>query len=182
MTIYASPTTIWYHITASINENKIKDINIRFVNFVILALLKKSFRYLCHCDTICLFNYYSDIDGAIVNLFVIIPSQYENAKNVIISKIMNMKLQILMLALEVTWHVWCSSLINVTKWDSVQWREWLKQRCLQMWGMKFRGVTTMKRWVFWWGRLQGKFDRILILWIINDFIEIFGVKYNLVLY
>ena len=60
MTIYASPTTIWYHITASINENKIKDINIRFVNFVILALLKKSFRYLCHCDTFSLFKYYSD--------------------------------------------------------------------------------------------------------------------------
>ena len=41
------------------------------------------------------------IDGAIVNLFVIIPSQYENAKNVIISEIMKMKQQILMLALEV---------------------------------------------------------------------------------
>ena len=37
-----------------------EDINIRFVNFVILALLKKSFRYLCHCDTFCLFKYYSD--------------------------------------------------------------------------------------------------------------------------
>ena len=67
---------------------------------------------------------------------------------------MNMKLQILMLALEVTWHVWCSSLINVTKWDSVQWREWLKQRCPQMWGMKFRGLTTIKRGVFWWGRIS----------------------------
>ena len=28
--------------------------------------------------------------------------------------------------------------------DSVQWREWLKQRCPQMWGMKFREVATMK--------------------------------------
>ena len=114
------------------------------------------------------------IDGVIVNLFVIIPSQYENAKNVIISEIMKMKQQILMLALEVRGRGWCSSLINVTKWDSVQWVEELVN---QMWGMKFRGVTTTG--VFWWGRLQGKFDRKLILWIRNDFIEIFGAKYNL---
>ena len=56
-----------------------------------------------------------------------------------------------------------------------------KTKVSAMWGMKFRGVTTMKRGVFWWGRLQGKLDRILILWIRNDFIEIFGVKYNLAL-
>ena len=79
-----------------------EDINIRFVNFVILALLKKSFRYLYHCDTICLFNYYSDIDGAIVNLFVIITSHYEMGKNIIISEIRNMKPQVLEQALEVT--------------------------------------------------------------------------------
>ena len=42
------------------------------------------------------------IDGAIVNLFAIIPSQHENPKNVIISEIMNMKPQVLMLALEDT--------------------------------------------------------------------------------
>ena len=158
-----------------------EDINIRFVNFVILALLKKSFRYLCHCDTFCLFKYYSDWWSNcefICNNTITIwecqkryhfrDSEYETTG----------------INVGPRSHMTCVVFIphKCDKMGFSSVKRMSKTKVSAMWGMKFRGVTTMKRWVFWWGRLQGKFDRILILWIINDFIEIFGVKYNLVLY
>ena len=73
-----------------------EDINIRFVYFV----RNLSDIYVIVTHSVC--SNITVIDGAIVNLFVIIPSQYENAKNVIISEVMNMKPQVLMLALEDT--------------------------------------------------------------------------------
>ena len=153
MTIYASPTTIWYHITASINENKIKDINIRFVNFVILALLKKSFRYLCHCDTFCLFKYYSD--------------WWSNCEFICNNSITIWECQ-------KRYHFrdneYETTGINVSPRRHMTCVEFILHKCDKM------GFISMKR-----SRLQGKFDRILILWIRNDFIEIFGVKYNLAL-
>ena len=60
--------------------------------------------------------------------------------------------------------------INVGPRFNMTCVEFILHKCDKM------GFISMKR-----SRLQGKFDRILILWIRNDFIEIFGVKYNLAL-
>ena len=60
--------------------------------------------------------------------------------------------------------------INVSPRRHMTCVEFILHKCDKM------GFISMKR-----SRLQGKFDIILILWIRNDFIEIFGVKYNLVL-
>ena len=157
-----------------------EDNNIRFVNFVILALPKKSFRYFCHCDKFSLFKYYSDWWSNcefICNNSITIwecqkcnhfkDNEYETAD-------INVGPRSYM-----TCVVFIPHKCDKMGFSSV--KKMSKTKVSALWGMKFRGVTTMKRGLFWWGRLQGKFDRILILWIRNDLIKIFGVKYNLVL-
>ena len=157
-----------------------EDINIRFVNFVILALLKKSFRYYCHCDTFCLFKYYSDwwsnCEFICNNSITIWECQkcnhFRDNENETTDINVGSRSKR-------TWVMFIPHKCDKMGFSSL--KRMSKTKVSAMWGMKFRGVTTMKRGVFWWGRLQGKFDRILILWIRNDFIEIFGVKYNLAL-
>ena len=143
-----------------------EDINIRFVNFVILALLKKSFRYYCHCDTFCLFKYYSD--------------WWSNCEFICNNSITIWECQK------------CNHFrdnenettdINVGSRSKRTWVMFIPHKCDKMGfsslkrmsktkvsaNVKFRGVTTMNRGLFWWGRLQGKFDRILILSIVDKF-------------
>ena len=82
------------------------------------------------------------IDGAIVNLFVIIPSQYENAKK--------------------RYHFrdneYETTGINVSPRRHMTCVEFILHKCDKM------GFISMKR-----SRLQGKFDRILILSIVDKF-------------